>query len=34
MDFVFVGAGLALWALLALTVWGLQQLEKPAGSRP
>ena len=34
MDILFIGIGGALWALMALLVWGLRKLERPQGGRP
>ncbi len=33
MDIVFVVGISALWAVMALMVWGFKKLEKPAGGR-
>ncbi len=33
MDIVFIAAAAALWAGMALLVWGLRKLERPQGSR-
>lgn len=33
MDFVFLAGVAALWALMALMVWGFRKLERPQGGR-
>ncbi len=34
MDVIYLALAAALWAGMALLVWGLRKLERPQGGRP
>jgi hypothetical protein len=34
MDVIYLACAAALWAGMALLVWGLRKLERPQGGRP